>query len=461
VYTGNESLWFTGYLINFKAADSEAFSTLFVSLSDPIGKKTILSTRCVMEDGFSGGVLQLPDSIPAGEYSLTAYTDHLFKHPEDGVFQTWISVRYNHSPPIPYFNHPEDSPIRTPPSGPTITVSPDSPVYHQRSLSRWKVHLTDASGRPAKGIFSVSCVRKSRLQNHNSDILDYAQSCFIVRGLIKDTLSPFTIHIGFGNKNHLKAAASLLIARSNAFDLIRTEKDGYLPVSPAFFKGPYGTSIILTVAEKKDQDLYNLTIEENDERINRNLATYRWPLQVLARPEEVFSPKEKEIDEKALPRVVVKGRVRPDFMHPEYYQLPVMDGPCAAWICSCGHWKCLACPPARNPVKGCTYEDQNTGMFVKYTGCPLDTVIKPFIKRIKAINYPRAFQSPNFGKDHPEGMYFNTTLYWNYLIATDKDGNASFEFYTNDLSGPFNCTIQGVSTAGLISARSEITVVDE
>lgn len=462
LYTGNEIIWFTGYMMNLNKQDADNYSTLYVTLNDPIKKQPLLSSRFVLENGLCQGVLQLPDSFPAGDYSLVAYTDHLFNHPDDAVFQQWISVRYNTSADIPFLQHFKDSSMKETVSAARAILTPDSASYHKRSHTRWKVRLTDTANRPVQGIFSASCVRNTRLGGRESEIQQYARSCFTITNLLKDTIPPFHIQVGFGNKRNLKSPACLLIVHDNSIDIVQTEKDGSFRLSPALLKGSYGTDVIVSVVEKKYQDLYNLSIDENDQWLNKVLAKRDFPFQIQAsRSDEVFTREEKEMSRAMLAPAVVKGKRKPDYLRPEYYQLPIIEGPCAAWICGCDHWKCGACPPAHSPVKGSSYLDQSTGMFVTYKGCPDDTVTKPFIKKIKAINYPRSFKGPDFSKEYSDGEFYNTTLYWNYLIVTDKKGEAAFDFYTNDLIGHFTCIIEGVSTAGLISNRQEVTVTSE
>jgi hypothetical protein len=51
-----------------------------------------------------------------------------------------------------------------------------------------------------------------------------------------------------------------------------------------------------------------------------------------------------------------------------------------------------------------------------------------------------------------------STLYWNPLITTDKNGEAFFSFYTNDLTGKFTCTLQGVSDQGVVFGQQSFYV---
>jgi uncharacterized protein YfaS (alpha-2-macroglobulin family) len=43
---------------------------------------------------------------------------------------------------------------------------------------------------------------------------------------------------------------------------------------------------------------------------------------------------------------------------------------------------------------------------------------------------------------------FQSTLYWNPQVMTDKDGNAIVSFYTPDNTGNFKVQISGMSASG-------------
>jgi len=80
VYTSNEQVWFTGYLLKTDAHVNE-HTLLLISLVRNADRKVITSAKFVMRGGLSSGTMVLPDSIPAGHYTLTAYTNLL----ENGV----------------------------------------------------------------------------------------------------------------------------------------------------------------------------------------------------------------------------------------------------------------------------------------------------------------------------------------------------------------------------------------
>lgn len=92
IYTHNEHIWFTGYLLD-PQPDPAAYHTLHVVLMDELTKKIVRQDRFIMDKGFGKGQLLLNDSLPAGEYRLIAYTNTFLEHPEQPLFQQGISLR--------------------------------------------------------------------------------------------------------------------------------------------------------------------------------------------------------------------------------------------------------------------------------------------------------------------------------------------------------------------------------
>ena len=57
------------------------------------------------------------------------------------------------------------------------------------------------------------------------------------------------------------------------------------------------------------------------------------------------------------------------------------------------------------------------------------------------------------------GSGLQSTVYWNHGLTTDGNGEITVSFYTNNLTGNFICSLQGVSSAGVIAGNATYTVV--
>lgn len=77
VYTNNETVWFSAYLIHHTQTDKKLHTVLSVFLSRDDDKQVALSGNFRMEEKLSFGSLLLPDSIAPGNYHITAYSNVL------------------------------------------------------------------------------------------------------------------------------------------------------------------------------------------------------------------------------------------------------------------------------------------------------------------------------------------------------------------------------------------------
>jgi len=77
VYTNNEQVWFSAYLVNVPAGEMKRHTILSVFLSNNDNRKIAVMVQYKMDKGSSNGALTLPDTIAQGNYTLTAYTDLL------------------------------------------------------------------------------------------------------------------------------------------------------------------------------------------------------------------------------------------------------------------------------------------------------------------------------------------------------------------------------------------------
>ncbi|HEY9001095.1 MAG TPA: hypothetical protein VIM89_07070 [Mucilaginibacter sp.] len=82
---------------------------------------------------------------------------------------------------------------------------------------------------------------------------------------------------------------------------------------------------------------------------------------------------------------------------------------------------------------------------------PAGLITYPFTGFYKA----RSFYVPKY--DHPkkdgEPLDLRTTVYWNPYIITDKDGNASFDYYNADTKGTYRVVIEGIDDEGKLGRQ--------
>ena len=92
VYTNNDQVWFTGYLLK-AAVKSDQYHTLYLSLINNADSSVVLQEKFLIEEGISFGNLTLPDSLPSGNYCFVANTNIKLDGYYDGEFKQFIIIK--------------------------------------------------------------------------------------------------------------------------------------------------------------------------------------------------------------------------------------------------------------------------------------------------------------------------------------------------------------------------------
>ena len=94
IYTNNETIWFSAYLISRNGESLEAHDVLSVALIREDDHTEFLQSKYILESGSAAGSVSLPDSIGAGFYQLLAYTNMVDKNSNPiAVFRQEIIIR--------------------------------------------------------------------------------------------------------------------------------------------------------------------------------------------------------------------------------------------------------------------------------------------------------------------------------------------------------------------------------
>jgi hypothetical protein len=98
VYTNNESVYFTAYVLKTRATLFENHKILAVSLIRNVDSMIILQHKFEMINGISFGGFDIPDSIQAGDYHFLAYTNQLVNGLPELEFIQPITIKTNIDP---------------------------------------------------------------------------------------------------------------------------------------------------------------------------------------------------------------------------------------------------------------------------------------------------------------------------------------------------------------------------
>lgn len=92
VYTNNDQVWFTGYLLK-TVTGVDQYHTLYLSLINNKDSSIVLQDKFLIDKGFAFGALTLPDSIPSGSYRFVANTNIKKNNKPDGEFVQSITIK--------------------------------------------------------------------------------------------------------------------------------------------------------------------------------------------------------------------------------------------------------------------------------------------------------------------------------------------------------------------------------
>lgn len=93
IYTNNETIWFSAYLIQNNTSYLQKHTILSVALIREDNRKIVQQSNYAMQNGLSHGSLTLPDSILPGNYQLIASTNILRKETPVAIFTQSITIK--------------------------------------------------------------------------------------------------------------------------------------------------------------------------------------------------------------------------------------------------------------------------------------------------------------------------------------------------------------------------------
>lgn len=573
IYQPQETIWFTGYVLNRDADLMSHQNTLYVVLIDPVKRTPVLKQRFQIKNGLGKGFLSLPDSIVAGDYWFVGYTNALLETGEQPLFRKLITIRSAAAPfkvsykgieesgdsilvrykvgtghngsaaggnftytifdstnaissgqklvdssgdvviPVgaeqdfgkyreiattitlngsskelilPVFTRRRNSATsreRNLLSAPTVTITPDTAQYHQRSKVTLRIHISDSTGQPLPGLFSIAVASSAKMRPDSSTSItsyDVTDNELPLPESLKRMASemPDSGYV-LQDENKVKRPVTLALM-GNGFASFQTDSTGRFALPYSALIAPVGGVNYISVADKSPER-YKIIVNSLSDQFERHLATVHFPVprgSRIATPEADDAATDPSPD--MLKAAVVTARIENEFIA-EYgeYSSKHCD---RDFVClehregnpGDPHWQ-LNCPEnhAHNasqitkPVEGQRYyytpKRHPCGLscgvaFVTYH-CAAPS-FPPFIKTLEPILGEKSFPVPYNKEKEMLGSGLQSTIYWQYKLVTDANGDATVTFYTNDLTGKFTCLLQGVSQAGVIQGAASYLVAE-
>ncbi len=381
----------------------------------------------------------------------------------------------------------------------SVTILPDSAVYHPRSKIHLLIHATDEKGQGMMAAFSLSTVLSERLNpNQDPDIRRYAAiDQHLITGPLpgtdpgygmpvvawedNSTINRLLLTRGWTRYHWQELAADSLalpaggsagdygyvlykgkqpgrpvtmLVMGGSLSPFSSDSAGHFRIPPATLVSTASTDLALSLVGGDKQDEYRIMLLDSYDSLNHSMAgTWYVPFPIAA--------KASTAQEKA----------DPAFAHAKTLQKVIVtpggkgNEGCRDYVCMMGILNCRNHLYGRKPVIGETVlvaDGFNQFRREVYRGCEVtEEAFPPFLRRVKPIRLLKEAYVNDTTPIPPSATALYTTLHWAPLVVTDNSGNAEISFYANDLPGPYVNVLQGISTQGVISSRSFFTITKD
>jgi hypothetical protein len=380
-----------------------------------------------------------------------------------------------------------DTTMNSEPSLPPVVVNiePDSLTYHQRSKVTLRIHVRDRSGAPLPGVFSIAVAASNRMGlDRTRSIVQYERmpECWPALSVGSRSLKKFageTPDYGYVLQDNVPVKRPVTLAlMGNNFASFQTDSSGRFALPYTAMVTPVGGINYLSVADKVS-DSYKIILCSRADSIDQQLATIHYPVDaaltaILPESEEVVPQSSPGMLATALVKAKEMEGINPftgeynsihcdqDYVCTHHHGAPGFPD-----LLNCPYLEFMGAGAVTKPKEGSRYGYvPKKGAYAKYGAIAFVTYhcvappIPPFMKALDPILQSKPFPSPNIDGCNNLGSGLQSTVYWNHSLVTDKNGDITVSFFTDDLTGKFSCDLQGVSAAGVIASRSYITVAE-
>jgi hypothetical protein len=570
IYQPQETIWFTGYILNRDIDLMLHQNTLYVLLIDAVKKTPVLKQRFQIKNGVGEGFLSLPDSITAGDYWFIGYTNALLETGQQPLFRKLITVRSaaasfwvnfkgleeagdsvfaryaittEHLNPVAggrfsytvfdstkailtrqttidsagqvvipisteqdFGNYRELAttitfngaskelilPVITNWSRPktsgqdsqtaaTVTITSDNLQYHQRSKVTLHIQVRDSLGRPVVAMFSLAVASSGAMRPDPGTCILNCEAIQRPQPLpesLKNMTSnmPDSGYVLLDEKN-LKRPVTLALMGNN-FASLQTDSAGKFALPYSVLTSPVGGVTYISVADRSP-DRYRIVVNSLMDQFADQLSAVHFPIPPGMR---VLIPDPDTANGQSvlnlLKAAVVKARFSDEYnpitgdydskhCDQDFVCLEMTNSSpdYPKWFLNCPENHGHSPRSVTKPKEGQSYLfipkkhpcGLACGVAIVTYHCAAPS-LPPFIKILNPILGEKPFPFPYTQEKQMLGTGLQSTVYWQHKVVTDANGEATVEFYTNDLTGKFTCLLQGVSQAGVIQGTASYTV---
>jgi len=358
-----------------------------------------------------------------------------------------------------------------------VSLTQDSTNYHKGSKVQLHIKVTNEKGEGIKALLSCATVLSNRMPASwlfdNIKASNTIQDSMMEASLLTtpsqeapwndvehDTInSERTIHetdhgyVLYKSKR-VRHKIDLLLANNTAYALT-TDSAGNFEIPHDMLHASSDGKTTLTVIAKKNQEEYSIKLITTWDTLNDRLAELPYFPQTTTKDSLSVQEQEriKALKYKTLKEIVIKGGNRYSDISDEGV---FKSTTCNDYVCYNDILNCPVHKFGRKPVEGERYRYH--GLDVTYFGCAAPIVVPTFIKQLRPIHLTKDLFQVDSSDINFRKSELNSTVHWSPIISTNKRGEAILNFYTNDLSGQYFNTINGICDYGTLGNKLSFSV---
>lgn len=372
---------------------------------------------------------------------------------------------------------------------PVVNLTTNAAQYNKRSkvVLNLKALLPDQSPVPA--VFSMAAVLYKRVDTTSfQHIMPYAVlNSFIKNGIIpkshinnlqnKQELDMFLLtrcwtnfkELQFTEKDlplkandalntggyvvqynkRIKKPVEIGVMNNAGFEIISTDSSGRFTVPIELLAVAPEEKISLFINTAKNKESYKIVLDKQEEEWSTQLAQLYFLQNLLVKAELPKEEKEEINKIPVLNNVVVTSKDKKDNFG--YGPSDLVSNTCNDYVCMYNILNCRNHPGGTPAVDGGMYNIG--GRVVTYRCINSRQKEQELFVKVKGRYYTKEFYKADYAKFSPPDPEISSTLYWQPVTITNEKGEATIEFYTNDLPGIYACMIEGVTDSGVIQQQ--------
>lgn len=467
IYIAGENLWYNAFVLDEQqVALTEQDHILYLQLVNTATDSTVWKEMYPVIHGTSSGHVYLAPTLPAGKYMLRAFTAHSYFRDQPYLYAVTPILIVKEAAAIKNMGRAVADSFQTA-KRLRVNISGIKPAYASKELVTLTIRTTDETGKPMPAVISMSVY--DRLFNNPAIDHDIARYCYDHKEQSKDkkVLLPDSISGQIIAKKMSKQSLMLFNYNKSITHFLSTDNNGQfyldaenLSIGQRFFIKYFSEKeMTFRIADPFDSILAQRITDKYNQKaiVKEDVSTNRLQYNNLL----------KEIEVKS------KGRTFADPYLGFLDSIAKFEGN-SDFVGQCGWLNCPACGSGTKPIEGVSYSELKPNKKLSVSSHPFSFTGDDFIKQ--AYHYPKyteeellkkfkmavakgfyqhaPFYSPDYEKEDTQLSDTRNVLYWNPLIITDQNGEATIQFYTSDIKAAFIGRLAAVSNDGYVGAAN-------